>query len=379
MIRKIMQQHKYRNTSFSLRCEALEYRWVLANSLIGVDFDASGSSPTNWNNASAAMSGLVNAKDESGANTTVSMSITSNGSRADGGASPPSFQIPIHANPLDLVDGNIYADSGDTLTFEWFNLTPGTRYDVYHFGSDEVSTNSQITIAGAGAPIVFTRGFVGNDLAVNDELGDDTRTLKSYAETVAATATGTITITVEALVGDAGTAGLAIQESFVDGDFNDDGLWSHIDIDSLVAKIVDATDDPLFDLTGDGLVNVADRDAWLSEAGAINLGPGRVYLIGDANLDSVVDGQDFIVWNVHKFLANQHWSGGDFTADGVTDGQDFIAWNNNKFMSSSLKQTVSQSVRPSARMADLVFAVPADEYTSLICQPLRFSPRFCAG
>ncbi len=105
-------------------------------------------------------------------------------------------------------------------------------------------------------------------------------------------------------------------------------------LDSLVSVIADHTHLAEYDLTGDGLVDLNDRDAWLSEAGAINIGPGRAYLVGDANLDGLVDGQDFITWNVHKFLSGQLWSGGDFNADGVTDGQDFIEWNNNKFLAS---------------------------------------------
>ncbi len=54
---------------------------------------------------------------------------------------------------------------------------------------------------------------------------------------------------------------------------------------------------------------------------------------GDANGDGTVDGQDFIVWNSHKFTSGNDWTTGDFNGDGFTDGQDFIMWNTNKFMS----------------------------------------------
>ncbi len=122
----------------------------------------------------------------------------------------------------------------------------------------------------------------------------------------------------------------------VDGDFNDDGLYDCFDIDALVAEIAAGTDNTSFDLSGDGLVDVVDRDLWLAEAGAFNLGPGKIYLLGDANLDGVVDGQDFIRWNSNKFQSGRGWCGGDFNADGVTDGQDFILWNNKKFQSSDV-------------------------------------------
>lgn len=58
--------------------------------------------------------------------------------------------------------------------------------------------------------------------------------------------------------------------------------------------------------------------------------------MADANLDGVVDGQDFVVWNANKFTPTGKWSQADWNADGVTDGQDFIIWNGNKFQSSDL-------------------------------------------
>lgn len=60
---------------------------------------------------------------------------------------------------------------------------------------------------------------------------------------------------------------------------------------------------------------------------------GRVALPGDANLDGVVDGNDFVIWNQFKFQSGTTWSSGDFNFDGSTDGSDFILWNQNKFQS----------------------------------------------
>ncbi len=56
-------------------------------------------------------------------------------------------------------------------------------------------------------------------------------------------------------------------------------------------------------------------------------------LLGDANGDRVVDGQDFLVWNTHKFMSGTSWTQGDFNSDGITDGQDFLLWNTFKFTS----------------------------------------------
>ena len=118
------------------------------------------------------------------------------------------------------------------------------------------------------------------------------------------------------------------------GDFNADGSFDCEDVDSLVAQIVSGIDLPTFDLNGDSQVDASDLNLWLARAGAANLPSGNPYLRGDANLDGVVDGSDFIVWNSHKFTSVAAWCSGDFTADGVVDGSDFIAWNGNKFTSS---------------------------------------------
>ena len=116
-------------------------------------------------------------------------------------------------------------------------------------------------------------------------------------------------------------------------DFDGDSNCDLDDIDALVTEIAAGTNNPSFDLTGDGAVDSADRDQWLADAGAINLQSGNPYFIGDANLDGAVDGQDFVIWNDFKFNNTARWSQADWNADGSTDGQDFLLWNDFKFQS----------------------------------------------
>ncbi len=125
-----------------------------------------------------------------------------------------------------------------------------------------------------------------------------------------------------------------VQPTLPDGDFNDDGLYDCLDIDALIEAISLGTNPPAFDLNGDMLVNLSDRDAWLTEAGGINLGPGLAYLLGDATLDGVVDISDFNRWNSSKFSMSSAWCDGDFDANGSVDVSDFNTWNSNKFNSS---------------------------------------------
>ena len=115
------------------------------------------------------------------------------------------------------------------------------------------------------------------------------------------------------------------------GDFDDNGAYELPDVDSLVAAIASGANATEFDLTLDGLVNVDDLDLWRAVAGAALNESGGPVLEGDANLDGIVDGLDFVAWNTSKFTSNAAWSAGDFTADGLVDGRDFIVWNQNKF------------------------------------------------
>jgi choice-of-anchor B domain-containing protein len=131
--------------------------------------------------------------------------------------------------------------------------------------------------------------------------------------------------------------------NIMDVDFNDDQIVDVMDIDELIMAIAGGSTFATFDLNQDGVVDVEDRDAWLAEAGNINLGLERSYLLGDANLDGAVDGTDFVAWNKHKFTFSAAWSNGDFTADGVVDGLDFALWNMSKF-------TQSDSGAPAAQL-----------------------------
>ena len=108
------------------------------------------------------------------------------------------------------------------------------------------------------------------------------------------------------------------------GDFDGDTFLADFDVDALVSVIVGGNHPAVFDINGDDLVDNSDLALWLIKANA---------LVGDANLDGVVDATDFNAWNANKFTSGAGWTGGDFNADGVTDGSDFNIWNANKFTS----------------------------------------------
>ena len=116
-------------------------------------------------------------------------------------------------------------------------------------------------------------------------------------------------------------------------DFNNDGSIDCTDVDGLVASIAAGDNNATYDLDGNGVVNGDDLSQWLVDAG--NESMGAPFLLGDANIDGVVDVSDFNSWNAAKFTSTPAWCSGDFNADGVVDVSDFNAWNANKFTSST--------------------------------------------
>ncbi|HEY6563034.1 MAG TPA: hypothetical protein VIY86_00935, partial [Pirellulaceae bacterium] len=164
------------------------------------------------------------------------------------------------------------------------------------------------------------------------------------------------------------TATILNDDTQVAGDFNEDGVFDCGDVDQLVANIAAFTNNPVYDLTGDGSVNSADLAEWLALAGAANLPSHRPYLPGDATLDGAVDGSDFNVWNGRKFTMGTGWCGGDFSADGLTDGSDFNIWNANKFQ-------VSDAARPLASEAP-TFATAVDQAFARYASGPAFETRF---
>ncbi len=125
-------------------------------------------------------------------------------------------------------------------------------------------------------------------------------------------------------------------------DFDVDGNCDVTDLDLLhslgpLAMGVSASGFEQLDLTGDGIINLDDRDDWLAVAAAQN-GFGSPYKLGDANLDGTVDGLDFLAWNDGKFSSSLLWSTGNFNGDSTVDGQDFLYWNTNKFSTSDMHE-----------------------------------------
>lgn len=118
------------------------------------------------------------------------------------------------------------------------------------------------------------------------------------------------------------------------GDFNRDDVFDSADADILTRGIAADTSNPELDITADGSVNSSDLARWLSLAARKN-GFLEPYLLGDTDLDGVVNFQDFVNFNnnwqaTHLATgATVAWSSGDFDGNGVVEFADFVSQNNN--------------------------------------------------
>lgn len=117
--------------------------------------------------------------------------------------------------------------------------------------------------------------------------------------------------------------GIALVGGGLDCDFDADTDCDVDDADAIMTEIglaaagAEAGPAPSpFDLTGDGVVNDDDRDAWLSSAASTN-GLSAPYMLGDSNLDLKVDAEDLNAVGINWQTANHKWSGGNFTGGNV--------------------------------------------------------------
>lgn len=103
------------------------------------------------------------------------------------------------------------------------------------------------------------------------------------------------------------------------GDFDETGDRSLADIDLLTAEVAAATNNELFDMTGDGQVDTMDVGEFLALVGSFP---------GDADLDGEVQFSDFNALATN-FGQPGVWSQGDFDGTGLVGFLDFVLLANN--------------------------------------------------
>ena len=104
-------------------------------------------------------------------------------------------------------------------------------------------------------------------------------------------------------------------------DFDADGTLTVADIQLLDVAVRAASDEPSFDLNGDGRLDQQDRAAWIHRVWRTSF--------GDADLDGRFDNNDVVAVFVageynDGYSMNSSWQTGDWNGDGEFDNEDFV-------------------------------------------------------
>ncbi|MFC1757651.1 DNRLRE domain-containing protein [Planctomycetota bacterium] len=207
------------------------------------------------------------------------------------------------------------AESGDAT---WKSrVFPDVAWETV--GGDFVTDPTSTAIVGGGGKYTWT----GLEVDVQNWLmepetnfgwilnGVETsRTAKRFDSREASNESNRPTLAIEFTLG-----GLA-------GDFDGNGLLDAADIDALTAEVIVGSSQASFDVTGDGIVDQADRAEWVS-----NL---RNTFLGDSNLDGEFGSADLVVvfqGNTYEddIPGNSTWETGDWNGDGDFDTSDLVA------------------------------------------------------
>lgn len=104
---------------------------------------------------------------------------------------------------------------------------------------------------------------------------------------------------------------------YLDGDYNNDGVWTASDLDFLSEGIRQGSQDWRLDLSNNGTVTLEDRRRWIEDLVGSHF--------GDANLDGSFDSGDFVTvfqGGLYETSAAAGWEAGDFSGDALFDSSD---------------------------------------------------------
>ena len=314
--------------------------------VVGIDFDfvGVGVAPTNWAQEDFFNTNFTDMLRDDGLPTSIDLTLSRSGAGTVNSVGVNARTVPRHLPVLDEIGG--YSSRAISATAVWSDLVPGREYGVYVMGFFDRAISQSVAITGATALPVFVQTLVPGQLRINDELGDDDRTLQSYEEIAVADANGQIRVTVAAQPGSAAMslAGIAIrqiplrppvQPEYVGvhrgnqfrEDANGNGQWNGALGGDRLFVFGTTNDVPLAgDWNGDGFDEIGvqrGNQYWLDRNGNGvwdgNAGGDRLYTfrnVGDKPLvgDWDGDGDDEIgSWNAGLFYI-------DLNSNGVWDG-----------------------------------------------------------
>lgn len=143
-------------------------------------------------------------------------------------------------------------------------------------------------------------------------------------------------------------------ETPMQGDFDESGAVDAADIDALCAAIQDGSDPVLFDLNGDGSVDMIDHHQMIDSI--LNT------TLGDANLDGVFNSSDLVqVFTFGEYEdtleGNSGWASGDWNCDGDFNTSDLVA----AFTSGGYADANAARPSSSVTMGDIAASLAAED------------------
>jgi hypothetical protein len=231
---------------------------------------------------------------------------------------------------LDSDDADDFFD--DMGTFATSDYSP-TRIGINYGPNNSLGGGDDIVYDNgeSGSLLIHDFRYVGvgtafeannADAATNQDAIDDAiRSILSGCDGCDVTLTGRYIINQsvfgqEVIRGDHVTISI---EPGLGGDFDRNGIINCDDIDLLTQETAAGTNDILFDLTSDGLVNFTDIEKWVNEI--------KHTYFGDANCDGEFGSGDLVkVFQAAKYEKGLPavWSQGDWDGNGVFDSGDLV-------------------------------------------------------
>jgi hypothetical protein len=322
----------------SINLVSMNLAATVQSNLIGLDVN--GAAGTGLDN------GRFGIAIESGSDrVSVAGAISVQNLKADNAATLELFDSLTSTGPVEIQGGTLKGSGTiNTNVLNGGTMRPGTSPGLLNVNGDYTQTADgqlEIEIAGTVPGTEYDQLNISGHATIDGTLninlvdGFTPQHGQTFQALAAGSSSGSFATTNVAGLGEGISMGPVFTEEGLviaagDMDFNDDGAYGCVDVDELVARIVSGPYSAALDLNADGLLDSIDLEIWLAGAGLEN-GLAASYLLGDSNLDSVVDGLDFVIWNSHKFTAAAAWCSGDSNADGVVDGLDFVIWNSHKF------------------------------------------------
>ena len=246
----------------------------------------------------------------------------------------------LHVNGQHTGDGVLTVETNGTLGGLGF-IAADVIVAGQLLASESVLTISGDVIFEEGGSLLVDLTDLATDtplldlenlnLNANDSLGVVASTSASPGNYLLATYAGNLSGVIDSVATgyrlDYDTPGqiiLSVLGDVLRGDFNGDSIVDVADIDLLTPAIASGSNDQMFDLNGDAVLNAADLTVFLSD----NVITAGNRVPGDVDLNGEVVFADFLQLS-GNFGQPGVWSDGDFDADGQVAFSDFLALSQN--------------------------------------------------